>query len=63
MTETNPQSAIRNPQSKEVYAFATRCRCPRCRSVATVATGTHGPIQQRICKDCGRRFQAVGWRI
>lgn len=47
------------------FAFPTKVRCPRCRSLDTVATGTRGEFQYRQCRAaiCRNHFKVQGMKI
>ena len=52
-------------KSKEVYAFPTKSRCPRCGSTDTEATSTQDGIQYRKCKRgiCNWKYWTRGTKI
>jgi len=47
------------------FAFPTKVRCPRCRSLETKRTGQRGGVQYRECLApiCRGRFRVVGQKL
>ena len=52
-------------EAGDQYAFATKARCPRCKSLNTRAYSTNGDVQYREClmAVCRHRFVARGEKI
>lgn len=61
-TETQEVVVEARVDLEPVYAFPSRSRCPRCKSINTVAHGKHGGTQYRVCQQpiCRKRYSVAG---
>lgn len=53
------------PATAEAYAFPTKSRCPRCKSINTKRRGDSGITQYRVCEApvCGHKYSVLGTRV
>ncbi len=49
----------------EEFAFPTKSRCPRCKSLNTKRRGGSGPTQYRVCEApvCGHKYSVLGTKV
>ena len=53
------------PVSVEGYSFPSKSRCPRCKSLDTVAVSTQENIQYRLCRVaiCRWKYAVIGGKV
>ena len=59
--EPGPSFVI-DVETRTVYTFQSRSRCPRCRTLNTVRVGQTGPKQHRKCRApiCREAYDGIG---